>query len=555
MHRGIPVAIDEQGGTLSDVADMRGSAPAIAAAIVAGTLTGGMGAVPAMAAVGGSAAGAKGIDEMLDLVSGDNLQTAGEVGKDIVTEGGLAMAGEGVFRAVLAPIGRKLLAPEGKRMTDETRELMRQTESIGARANVSQITKAPLLGRAQAMMNRIFGDRLEAQNSQALLDEAVRLKVSVGPAVQAREVGEVVSTGIRNARQKFALEANEKYGRVDAIVGGKPVIPTVSLKQEAFDILNEVPTLSSGKPGLMASETRNFLSEIDQLPDFVTSKQMQAVRARLFDSVYTGDLVPGLSSRHSRLLFDAAGKGFDDAGRILNPAVQATKQEINQAVSLLKDATKFYKEGIRKFDDQLIARITRDIGKPGALDHDLIVHAIFKKGNPSRIAKVRRLVPEKDWNIVRRKAMEDILKKMSQRTEDPRVDVFNGKGFLNALDDFGDEALTEMFGKETTRQLRTFGSVMQFVTQRQAQSGGLVAAHIALHPLKNIGRLTWMNFMSRFLNSKAGMQWLTEGIKAPNTREGMSALIRATTLTSVLAEQGTGVADLVLTEPEEPPLQ
>lgn len=551
-HHGIPVAFDEQMNSIADIADLRGDAPVIAGGIVAGLFTGSAGFWATLARMGLTGLGAGGgqfIDDMLDAASGENLESNREV---VARAGKTFFAGaaaEGTFGLARAA-GGKLLAPEAKRMTAQTQGLVSEAKTIGAQPNVSQITDAPILGRMQAMMNRIFGNELQVKNSQALFREANKLKERAGPRILRKaDIGERVSASIVATRRKFSNQAKQLYDKVDELSGGQPIVPTNTLKLQARQIIDEVPKTTQGKPTFIPKELTDQLDDITNLPPNITTSQMQVIRGKLFDNMQTPDLLPGIDSRTSRRLFEAAGQGFDDVATSGNPKVAAA----------LKRAQTFYAKGIKKFDDRIISRITRAEGKPGAIDPDEVADIIFKKGNPNRIRKVKAVMNQKDWQLVRRQSMENILKKMVRRGDDPRVKLFDGKALLTTLDDFERETLDEMFGKTLTNDLYRLGRVMQLVTKENAKSGGLVAAHIALHPIKNLPRLTQLRIMSNFMNSKAGVRWLTDGVTFANSGPkgkafilGVGNLTRAGLLMAHLADQETGVASITVSDPQNP---
>ena len=81
-------------------------------------------------------------------------------------------------------------------------------------------------------------------------------------------------------------------------------------------------------------------------------------------------------------------------------------------------------------------------------------------------------------------------------------------------------------------------------------SGGMVAATIAVKPISHLPLLVRLNILSKMMNSKTGMRYLTEGFEAPRTRKGMDALARLYTQAQILAEDHTQEVDLY--RPEEP---
>lgn len=186
LWKGKPIAIDEEGTSMSDVfGDTRGAAPPVLGGLLAGIGTGGLGFIPAMAASGAGAAIGKGLDELRQTYADGGkyqLQSAGEVGKDMAVEAAMAATGEGVGRA-LRPAGRFLFGmnrfrpftPLGKQPVSKSSvpQETRRTAKLAADKDVLlPITKATgtnkLLGFFQRMSDTILGDPRAAQNAKAI---------------------------------------------------------------------------------------------------------------------------------------------------------------------------------------------------------------------------------------------------------------------------------------------------------------------------------------------------------------------------------------------------
>lgn len=525
-----PRVVDEPLPSRYDIADVAGSAPAIGGAMAAATLAAPM-AWPAalgMAALG--AAGGKGIGEAVEALRGENLQGAGETAADLAKEAALSAAGEGVFRGVVAPIGRKLMAPEAKRFTPEVKALTQEARDIGARPSIAQITKAPLLGRSQAMYQRIFGDPAAEQNRRALAAEIERLGTAArggrtGAPLDPSEVGEMAVKDIVRGRRALSRWSNIAYGKVDELLGGQAAVPTAQVKQTAQAILEELPKSAKGEAVLADKTLLASLQEVAALPDRMTIGQMQAARSRFHEAIADNSIVPGLSSRYARLLRDSAA---DALTQLDDPA----------AADLLKRVNATYGREIKKFDDALVKRITRDTRFAGAIPPEQVVDVVFKRGTPSSIKRVMPLLKKPAQDEVRQLAMQDILKHATRQTEDPLVSVFDGQSLQTALDGYGRETLDAMFGKQLADDLYRFSRVTKFVTQNQMGKGGQLAAQaIALRPLENLGRLVQINLIGKFMNSDKGIQWLTEGLRAPGTRAGAAALSRAAIMINQLAKE------------------
>ena len=83
-----------------------------------------------------------------------------------------------------------------------------------------------------------------------------------------------------------------------------------------------------------------------------------------------------------------------------------------------------------------------------------------------------------------------------------------------------------MFGKEQGEAIYQFSEVAKFLTSKNKLSGGLVAANIALHPLKNLGRMVQILVMGRMLGTPKGVNYFIHGFKAAKVRSLSDNAIR-----------------------------
>ena len=241
---------------------------------------------------------------------------------------------------------------------------------------------------------------------------------------------------------------------------------------------------------------------------------MQAISQRLFDAIGDDTIVPGISGRNARLLWKASRSTFGD---IEDEGVRG------MALAFQKK----YGEEIGRFDNALIERIMRNPRLAGKIEPEHVVEAVFKKGNVGTIHRLKNAVHPATWEKVKRGAMEDMTDQLVKRTDDPVISVMAGKEFLNTLDSYGKPTLEAMFGRDHADALYRLGRVAQTTNVKMAGAGGLVAANLALHPLRNFGKLAQIFTMQKFLATPFAIRWYTEGLKAPNTRAGAAALTRA----------------------------
>ena len=523
-----PVLIDEPGLSMGDIADLAGVAPVIAGGVAGGLASTGLGITAAAGLTALTAAGFKGVDEAVEALQGQNLQTGGEVAKDLAVEGALAASGEVIFRGLLAPIGRKILAPNESVLKPGAKELAQEAADIGARPKLGNLVNRPILNRMSGMVDTIFGDISAPRNAKAIGVRIKSLRNAFGKHVDdTLDLGTRIKTDIGEARKAFGQAANVKFGLVDEMARGQKLISTSGLKDQAKALLDEIPKSAEGSPVLTSPERVKDLNDVLSLPDNITVEALQGVRNTLFDRMEFGSVTPGVGSREAGLLIKAAESSVDDTINTLSKSVDPDDVLGSQALDALKDARSFYKEGITKFDNATIKRIAKEPSIAGSLDPERVIDLLFKKGSVTPLKRVLAILPKDTADNIRSAAMNKVLNSTVKESSDPLIgDIFDGTNLIKTLNTFGEPTLDAMFGEAKRKELLTLGRVIQSASKPKGGSGGIVAASIAVRPLSNLGRLVKLRVMANILNSENGVKWLTQGISAPKTRAGVAALSR-----------------------------
>lgn len=531
-----PVVIDEPALTLYDIADLRGDAPAIVAATGAGIATGGMGFAPAVGLTALSVAGAKSIDETADYLRGDNLQPLEDVAQDIAVESGLAATGEGIFKGILAPLGRKILGPNTGVLKPGAKELLEEATDLDVRPKIGNLINRPVVSRISGMVDTIFGDINATKNSVSLNKEISRLRQIFGKQIDnAVDLGSLIKEDIISARRAFGNAARAKFAMVDKLAKGQRLINTSSMKVQAKELLEGLPQSAEGKPILVSPERVKDLQSILSLPDRIGLEQLQALRTTLMDRI-EDTVTPGIASREASLLVREANHIVDDTIKQLSASVKPKDVLAKQALESLKEARSYYATGIKQFDNATIKKLARDPSFAGSIDPERVVNVLFKKGSVTPIKRVMDVIHPGSANRIKTSAMNEILESAYKESGDPLItSVFDGTGFIKTLNSYGEPTLSAMFGKTKAKELYKLGRTIQAASRPKGSSGGLVAASIAVQPLRNLGRLARLRIMAQIINSENGIKWLTVGIDAPKTRAGMAAISRLTTQVQLLS--------------------
>jgi hypothetical protein len=377
-YKGKPISIDEEGATRYDIADASQSLLPTAAALGAGLFTGGLGAIPAMAIMGLAGGGARALEEGIEQYQGENLQSFGDVAKDVGRTGALEMAGEGVGRAVAMPL-RYLAGPNmrkggsifGKQtpsastVDPQNRKLFEASQKMGVTPNVGPATgKNPLAGFAQRLSHTISGGNPAAQkNLKALTGERTKIiDASLGDSKRigsGKDMGKRMFDEARMTIDAFERDIVKRSNTVKSEVGkalggvsksfGKNANPQVigdtiiDLKRSVSDTAGEkyaipdqimagvkmknvVPTaglkavakslLSRDIPGVkgLNDQAGTFLKSLQNMPDDITLAQAFKMSERLNKKSYNPDLFTQVGDFEARSIKEALDSGIDMAG-------------------------------------------------------------------------------------------------------------------------------------------------------------------------------------------------------------------------------------------------
>ena len=126
---------------------------------------------------------------------------------------------------------------------------------------------------------------------------------------------------------------------------------------------------------------------------------------------------------------------------------------------------------------------------------------------------------------------------------DPVGVVLNGKNLLTAIQKGNmPSRLNAAFGPETAQALERFAEQASFLTTKGTGfAGGLVAMNIALHPIRNIGKLIKLNILTDILSKPGTLRYLTTIIENPSARTTGYAVsqLGADIIAQIAAEDST----------------
>lgn len=260
-------------------------------------------------------------------------------------------------------------------------------------------------------------------------------------------------------------------------------------------------------------------------------------------------------------------KKINDMGMTFNTVYGSKAPAIKQYVSELsardgKIEPSFLKGNIaenlkvaaskqRELDSFLDKNYLASLAKPGQ-EASQAADFVFKPNSPQRIAEAKKFYGEgsPEFQGLQNNAMTKLLSDLVQPGEDPLKKLFSGKALNDTLNKYGRETLDATFGKQTTDDLYKFAKTAQFMTQTNPNTGGLVAAMVALHPLRYIWKIADIAGTSYLLRQPGAIKWLSEGIQTGNKAEAAGAITRLTALATSIVKDKTSSGSMDISRPE-----
>jgi hypothetical protein len=163
----------------------------------------------------------------------------------------------------------------------------------------------------------------------------------------------------------------------------------------------------------------------------------------------------------------------------------------------------------------------------GGRDFEDAVDFLFASNRQRQVAEAKTFFGENSeaWRQIQRTSMKKLLRNLVTTGDDPVKTVLNGQKLAEEVGKFKG-VIVEMHGKTIFHDLKEFADTAFLLTSKKKLSGGLVAANIALHPVKNLGKLAQLNFLSRMLATDGAIRLFTVGWKAPAFRKGSDESFR-----------------------------
>lgn len=242
------------------------------------------------------------------------------------------------------------------------------------------------------------------------------------------------------SRRRFAAAMARVYDDIDAMTGGKPVVPTLLMKKAAQEVIAVAPS----------TNTPTIFHEIVGLPNNITIKQAQRYRTRLGEEADSGNLTPGTIEHDYREVERAADAAMDPA------SVQDQESVPAEALRALQRADAMYRDGIQKYKDRKLNQMLRDYREQKVLNPEKFAASLFDADSTFRIKNYMQIVGPKVWKSIEAADTKNMLRSATRLATDPQSKTrIDGAALLAILRSRGDR-LDAIYGKPRADLFRKY---------------------------------------------------------------------------------------------------
>jgi|TARA_A100001391_G_scaffold47862_2_gene28541 hypothetical protein len=149
-----------------------------------------------------------------------------------------------------------------------------------------------------------------------------------------------------------------------------------------------------------------------------------------------------------------------------------------------------------------------------------IVETIFRPKNSENIARLKNMMEPDDFAKVQEASIGRLLEDaIDYNVKGGNVtDIFKAKNLNKALDQYSDETLEAMFGKEFTKDLKHFADTIDVLTKGEIGRGNFpgaivaagIGAAIIFQPLASLSTLAGLEVAKRLLGSKLFIKYASK---------------------------------------------
>ena len=506
-----PVLIDERGFTRQDLSDLSGLGTTLVGG-VSGALIGQAAIpVPILGAVIGATIGGgagKAAEEGIEAFQGVQAQTGSEITKDIIKEGLISGAGEGIF-GIAGKVFRLASGTSrvGKGVPEERVKDILTADDKGYMLSLGTIGAPSLAARQQAIAEKALGTSKRLRNNHAKImedlkwlrgaDGEVDVQGAADALTSAAKIGDTKLSSASRVQEKKLLTHMEdianNLGRaadqdvaitddlfaafqqsykafddlvetqflkinnaIDDTVGDAAIFNTGTISKDALQMSKRFDNAQVGtnphKAGLV-------LKEIAQLGKKASFGQLYYARKSLRDTGMfniTSDTIGGVVDDFLPQIDNLLNINSIDtfvAPLLKGPQNAASLKLIREASEDLDKARSFYKRGNKKFEsvNSAISKksLINAVRNDAEINPQQVMRSLIRKNNPKLLQDAEKTIDEfkgaGSFAPLKERLASEWLRDTLSKSTNTKTGSFSGYKFKQKLDEIGSTA-DELFG-------------------------------------------------------------------------------------------------------------
>lgn len=226
-------------------------------------------------------------------------------------------------------------------------------------------------------------------------------------------LAEDVEAMTRNAKKQFTDWASQAYGKIDAMLGGRDVVPVEPIREAARQIKNQLPRTAVsamtqemsalGKAGVTEEDALLFKEFGVELPpgEKISLKDAQRIRTILREKGDAFALTRNTVKGDHLYLANAVDRAIQNAAE--DPSASA-------AIAALNTTDAAYKNGIAKFNDLTFKQMVKAMKSGMPPDPQKIASMMLIPGQTAKVGTIRKVLGDEVFKRVQSADLQNLLK-------------------------------------------------------------------------------------------------------------------------------------------------
>jgi len=438
-------------------------------------------------------------------------------------------------------------------LAKELDNLVKKQPGLGLQSAVEQVPSNPIVALQKILKDSQGKMSIEALNN--LRSSILAVKRASGAGV--KDIGVALNKVEREIADIFKkMEDGNSFLKIRGPIDKEDAATNISkaakmIRSYNSDYQKAIKPFNDVVVSKIRKEAASNAFDVDQIYTQVIRKDYPTALNKVLNALDNPTRVEVKSELQKNVLREALANSVDDLGNVnpvsfakfINDKLGSTKDVLFDNIPDLKiilsdfgkintrlDAKRFsqiverlempeFRNVVTKLVDaenaKHLVETDRLLSRIQSADPEEIVSTLFRNGQASNIARMKKIVDADTFQKIQQDSMRDLLNLAVGPGK--RVDeVFNPEALERALNAKGDAVLDEMFGKESIKGLRNLVRDLRVMTSAEGGGAGtLIAGAVAVNAFNvaMLPTLVQLGFMGSIMRNPAVVRRLAKADK------------------------------------------